>query len=110
MSLRVKSTQNKAVSDGLGTAPDGTSVQKRIKHCRLGADITSSVPDDAACVPDGTGLVPDGTTAQCDGTRKCTLVPDGTGCVPDGTIYAAGRKFFLFDVLLISRIILFLYR
>ena len=36
-SFRVKSTRNKVVPDGPGSLPNGTSVQKRRIHCRLGA-------------------------------------------------------------------------
>ena len=81
------------------------------------SDVIAFVPDDVEGVSDDAGLVPDGTDAVSDGTilqwlttEKYTLVSDGTGCVPDGTVDAAGKKFSLFDVLFISRIILMLFR
>ena len=68
------------------------------------------VPNVTKVVPDGTGVVPDGIVVQWLLTIYHMLVPDGMGVVPDGTCDAAGRLFSLFNVLFISRIILFLFR
>ena len=70
----------------------------------------SLVPDVMRVVSDDRMLVPDGTILQWLLTRKRTLVPNGTGCVSDGTVDAAEKKFSLFDVLFIFRMILFLFR